>query len=96
MTGQDMVQIMAMWHANWPNATLFQGTADQRRATVTAWLRCCEDLDSGAAEKAAVELCKVNIYPPNIAEFRRAAEKMADIEKRAKSRVKRLKLKRDY
>lgn len=95
MTVQEVAGILAAFSRNWPGAGLFQGSAEQRKATVMIWWRCLEDIPFAAADQAAVEICKKNRYPPCIAEFRAEAEKAMTMQQKAARPIKRLKLKRE-
>ena len=77
MTKQEMTEIFAVMILAWPNAEMFRGGVEKLAPTIELWTSCSREIDFWTAQRAVEKLCKKNKFPPTIAEFREAAERVA-------------------
>lgn len=86
MTKQEMTYIFAQMMLAWPSAPMFGGGIQKLGPTIMLWTAALPDVDFWTGKQAVVQVCRDCSFPPNIAEFRKAADKVkADISSRAQN-----------
>lgn len=78
MTKKEMSELFSVMILAWPNAEIFKGGTQKLGPTITLWTSCTEDVDFWTGQQAVRRLCKINKFPPTIAEFR---EQVAEFKK---------------
>lgn len=79
MTRAEMTEIFSVFMLAYPNAEMFKGGSRQELTeklgqTITLWTACLPDIDFWLGQKAVVQVCRKNKFPPTIAEFREEAD----------------------
>lgn len=79
MTKTEMTEIFSVMALNYRNAKMFDGGIEKLGPTIELWTVCLVDIDFWTGGQAVIRICKTSVYPPTIAEFRKAAQEVNKI-----------------
>lgn len=77
MTKKEIIELFGIMRTAWPNAEPFRsGDMKALEPTVLLWANAAADMDFRIGQMALLELVKTSRFPPTVAEFREAAERV--------------------
>lgn len=78
MTKKEVTEIFSVLMLAYPRAEMFQGGIAKLGPTISLWARCLDDVDYWTGLQATLRVCKECVFPPTIAEFRKAVKEVTD------------------